>query len=77
MAPATPTPALPDGPAYQQIMGVFAEADAPLRARNVCEAMDLDLVPNNINNVRIKLKRLTGRGILDETEPGLFARPRP
>ncbi|WP_406457190.1 hypothetical protein OH768_25165 [Streptomyces sp. NBC_01622] len=76
-APATPTPALPDGPAYQQIMVVFAEADAPLRARNVCEAMDLDLLPNNIDNVRIKLKRLTGRGILDETEQGLFTRPRP
>jgi hypothetical protein len=76
-APAAPTPALPDGPAYQQIMAVFAEADTPLRARNVCEAMDLDLVPNNINNVRIKLKRLTGRGILDETEQGLFTRPRP
>jgi hypothetical protein len=67
-APATPTLALPDGPAYQQFMAMFPEADAPLRARNVCEAMDLDLVPNNINNVRIKLKRLTGRGILDETE---------
>ncbi|MFL6000011.1 MAG: hypothetical protein ACJ736_37975 [Streptomyces sp.] len=77
LAPVTPTPALPDGPAYQQIMAVFAEADAPLRARNVCEAMDLDLVPNNINNVRIKLKRLTGRKILDETEQGLFTRPRP
>ncbi|WP_406465827.1 hypothetical protein OH768_13890 [Streptomyces sp. NBC_01622] len=44
-------------------MAVFAEADAPLRARNVFEAMDLDLVPNNINNVRIKLKRVTGHGI--------------
>ncbi|MET7534605.1 hypothetical protein [Streptomyces goshikiensis] len=70
-APAAPAPALPDGPAYQQIMAVFAAADAPLRARNVCEAMDLDLAPNNINNVRIKLKRLTGRGIHAETEPGL------
>lgn len=76
-APATPTPALPDGPAYQQIMAVFAEASTPLRARNVCEVMDLDLMPNNINNVRIKLKHLTGRGILAETEPGLFTRPRP
>ncbi|MFC9646413.1 hypothetical protein ACFTZF_49580 [Streptomyces mirabilis] len=63
--------------AYQQIMAVFAEADAPLRARNVCESMDLNLAPNNINNVRIKLKRLTRRGILAETEPGLFTRPRP
>ncbi|MFJ6893810.1 hypothetical protein [Streptomyces hokutonensis] len=54
--PATPTPALPGGPACQQIMAVFAEAEAnaPLRARNVCGAMDLDLVPNSINNVRIK-----------------------
>lgn len=58
-------------------MAVFAEASTPLRARNVCEVMDLDLLPNNINNVRIKLKRLTGRGILAETEPGLFTRPRP
>lgn len=46
-------------------------------ARNVCEAMDLDLLSNNINNVRIETKRLTGRGILAETEPGLLARPRP
>ncbi|MFJ4832119.1 hypothetical protein ACIP79_19790 [Streptomyces sp. NPDC088747] len=76
-APATPTPALPGGPACQQIMAVSAETDAPLRARNVCEAMDLDLVPNDIDNVRIRLKRLAGRGILDETEPGLFSRPRP
>ncbi|MFJ4672709.1 hypothetical protein [Kitasatospora purpeofusca] len=77
LVPTEPTPPLPDGPAYQQIMAVFADADAPLRARNVCEAMDLDPIPNNINNVRIKLKRLTGRGILTESQPGLFTRPRP
>ena len=58
-------------------MAAFAEAVGPLRARNVCEAMDLNLVPNNINNVRFKLKCLTGRGILDETDQGLFTRPRP
>jgi hypothetical protein len=39
--------------------------------------LDLDLAPNNINNVRIKLKRLTGRSILAEPEPGLFSLPRP
>lgn len=39
--------------------------------------MDLNLVPNNINNVRIKLKRLTGGRILDATGPGLFTSPRP
>ncbi len=76
-APTAPTPPLPDGPAYQQIMAVFTDADAPLRARDVCEAMDLNLAPNNINNVRIKLKRLVRLAILAETEPGLFSRPRP
>ena len=68
---------LPDHPAYQQIMAVFAAADAPLRARAVCEAMDLEIVPSNINNVRLKLKRLAEPGILAKTEQGLFTLPRP
>ncbi|WP_342669718.1 hypothetical protein [Streptomyces vietnamensis] len=71
-APSASAPELPDGAAYQEIMAVFAQADGPLRARGVCEAMDLDPAPNNINNVRLKLKRLTGRNILTEPEPGLF-----
>jgi hypothetical protein len=58
-------------------MAVFTAADHPLRARQVCEAMDLTVAPNNINNVRLKLKRLADRGILAETEPGLFTQPRP
>ncbi|MEV7770120.1 hypothetical protein [Kitasatospora sp. NPDC086791] len=79
-APPTPpatAPGFPGGAAYQEIMAVFAETDGPLRARGVCEAMDLELAPTNINNVRLKLKRLTGRGILTEPEPGLFTLPRP
>jgi hypothetical protein len=76
-APSASAPELPDGAAYQEIMAVFAQADGPLRARGVCEAMDLDPAPNNINNVRLKLKRLTGRNILTEPEPGLFTLPRP
>lgn len=75
--PAPPAAKLPGHPAYQQIMAVFAAADAPLRARAVCEAMDLEIAPNNINNVRLKLKRLAERGILAETEQGLFTRPQP
>ncbi|MFE2216219.1 hypothetical protein ACFW93_30280 [Streptomyces canus] len=55
--PAPPAPKLPDHPAYQQIMAVFTAADHPLRARQVCEAMDVAVAPNNINNVRLKLKR--------------------
>ncbi|WP_326783252.1 hypothetical protein [Streptomyces sp. NBC_00151] len=75
--PAPPAPKLPDHPAYRQIMAVFTAADHPLRARQVCEAMDLEIAPNNINNTRLKLKRLTERGILVEAEQGLFTQPRP
>ncbi|MEV7393240.1 MULTISPECIES: hypothetical protein [unclassified Streptomyces] len=75
--PVTPAAQLPGHPAYQEIIAVFAAADAPLRARAACEAMDAEIAPSNINNVRLKLKRLAGRGILTETEQGLFTLPRP
>ncbi|MGW7242633.1 hypothetical protein [Streptomyces sp. NPDC054804] len=35
--PRRPAAKLPDRPAYPQIMAVFAAAEAPLRARGVCE----------------------------------------
>ena len=76
VAPPAP-PAVPDHPAYQQILAVFGEAGGSLRARDLAMAMDLPLTQNDIQNVRAKLKRLTGRGILVETEPGLFTQPRP
>ncbi|WP_405826777.1 class I SAM-dependent methyltransferase [Streptomyces sp. NBC_01390] len=47
----------------------------PLRARQVCEAMDVAVAPNNINSVRLKLKRPVQ--VLAETEQGLFTLPRP
>jgi hypothetical protein len=74
---APPAPKLPDHPAYQQIMAVFTAADAPLRAQQMSEAMDMEITPNDINNTRLKLKRLTERGILAETEQGVFTQPRP
>lgn len=75
--PASPPPALPGNPAYQQILAVFAEAGRPMRARDLCQALDLPIVPKNTENIRSKLKRLASRGILVETEPGLFTQPRP
>ncbi len=39
--------------------------------------MDLEIVPNNINNARLKLKRLTESGVLVATEPGLLTQLRP
>ncbi|MFE8949623.1 hypothetical protein [Streptomyces sp. NPDC007856] len=58
-------------------MAVFTAAGSPLRARAVCEAMDVQIAPDHVNNVRLKLKRLAESGILIETEQGLFTRPRP
>ncbi|WP_192583468.1 hypothetical protein [Streptomyces albicerus] len=62
-----PAPKLPDQPAYRQVMALFAAADTPLRARRVCEATDMKIAPNNINNTRLNLKRLTERGTLVKT----------
>jgi hypothetical protein len=75
--PAEPLPVLPDHPAYQQILTAFADLQRPLRARDLCLALDLPILPKNTESIRSKLKRLASRGILIETEPGLFAQPRP
>jgi hypothetical protein len=63
--------------AYQQILAAFADLRRPLRARDLCVALDLPIVTKNTENIRSKLKRLASRGILAETEPGLFAQPHP
>ena len=75
--PAGPSAAVPDHPAYQQILTAFADLRRPLRARDLCVALDLPVVARNTENIRSKLKRLVSRGVLVETEPGLFAQPRP
>lgn len=72
-----PAPALPDHPAYQQILAILADIGQPIRARDLCLALDLPLVRKNVENTRAKLKRLVSLGILAEIEPGLFAQPRP
>ncbi|MFJ9855005.1 hypothetical protein [Streptomyces sp. NPDC101150] len=68
-------PDVPDHPAYQQILAVFTDAATPLRARDLCLALDLPILPKNTEGIRSKLKRLVTRGILTESEPGLFAQP--
>jgi hypothetical protein len=75
--PATPAPELPGHPAYQQILDAFAELRRPLRARDLCTALDLPIVARNVESIRSKLKKLVTRGILAEPEPGLFTQPRP
>ncbi|MFF1744546.1 hypothetical protein [Streptomyces mirabilis] len=68
-------PDVPDHPAYQQILTALADAGRPMRARDLCQALDLPILPKNTEGIRSKLKRLVSRGILIEPEPGLFARP--
>ena len=75
--PAAPDPVLPEHPAYQQILDAFADLRRPLRARDLCLALDLPIVAKNTEGIRSKLKRLVSRGILNEPEPGLFTQPRP
>ncbi|MET7729345.1 hypothetical protein, partial [Streptomyces mirabilis] len=70
-------PGLPEHPHYPQILAVFDEKKQPLRARDLCEVLDLGFLPKNVEGVRSKLKRLAARGILTETEPGLFAQNHP
>ena len=75
-APAT-HPGLPDNPVYQHVLTVLTEAQAPLRAKDLCRALDTGTGPNHIETMRAKLKRLVTTGLVTEGEPGLFAVPRP
>jgi hypothetical protein len=68
-------PDIPDHPAYQQILTALTDEGRPMRARDLCQTLDLPILPKNTEGIRSKLKRLVNRGILVETEPGLFARP--
>ena len=58
---------------YQRILIVFAESSGPLRCKDVCAGVGLGTEANHIEGMRGKLKKLVGRGILAEVEPGLFA----
>jgi hypothetical protein len=70
----TSSPDLPEHPDYPRILAVFNEATGPLRARDVCEALDHKLLPKNIEGTRAKLKRLVKLGLLTEVDTGNFTR---
>ncbi|MFF4258646.1 hypothetical protein ACFY1L_46440 [Streptomyces sp. NPDC001663] len=73
--PASP-PELPEHPDYPRILVVFNEATGPLRARDVCAALDLEPLPKNIEGTRAKLKRLVKLDILTEVDVGSFTMKR-
>lgn len=68
---------VPEHPAYQRILTVLGEADRPLRAREICQAIDLPTANTIINNVRGKVDRLVSLNLAAEAEAGLFTPPRP
>ncbi|MFE2431884.1 hypothetical protein ACFXJ5_34800 [Streptomyces sp. NPDC059373] len=72
----SPAPALPGGAACRQFMGVFGYEQRPLRGRDLCQAFGLPVLPERVEGTRAKLERRVSLGFLDETGPGLFARPR-
>ncbi|MCX4775285.1 hypothetical protein [Streptomyces sp. NBC_01264] len=65
---------LPEHPDYPRILAVFNEATGPVRARDVCQALDHELLPKNIEGTRAKLKRLVKLGVLTEVDAGSFTR---
>lgn len=70
-------PALPDGAAYQQTMGVFDHEQRPPCARDLCLTLDLPVLRKHTEGTRAKLKRLVSLRFLAETEPVLPTQPRP
>lgn len=46
------SPDLPEHPDYPRILAVFNETTGSLRARGVCEALDHELLPRNIEGTR-------------------------
>ncbi len=59
-------------PAYRQILAEFERTDVGLRAGQLCQILDAGTEPKHREGMRARLKRLATRGILTETEPGLF-----
>ncbi|WP_331737104.1 hypothetical protein OG520_44065 (plasmid) [Streptomyces sp. NBC_00984] len=65
---------LPEHPDYPRILTVFNDTTGPLRARDICQALDFELLPKHIERTRAKMKRLVTLGILTEVEPGTFSK---
>ncbi|MCY0924406.1 hypothetical protein OS965_41065 [Streptomyces sp. H27-G5] len=66
---------MPEHPAYQQILTVLADTGGPMRARDICEALDLPILPKNTEGIRSKLKRLVrARAITTSLDSGVSCR---
>ncbi|MFC9454478.1 hypothetical protein [Streptomyces sp. NPDC056983] len=68
-------PDIPDHPAHQQILTALTDAGRRCPPATSARPSTCRSLPKNTEGIRSKLKLLVSRGILVETEPGLFARP--
>lgn len=59
--------------AYLAILAELERSGGPLSAGQLCQVLDVGTEPKHRERMRQCLKRLAARGILTETEPGLFA----
>jgi hypothetical protein len=59
-------------PAYLAILAELERAPGGLRAGRLCQILDVGTESKHREGMRSRLKRLAGRGIITETEPGLF-----
>ncbi len=48
----------PGHPDYPRILALFNDITGPLRARDICQVLDFELLPKHIERTRAKMKRL-------------------
>lgn len=72
----TTAPDLPEHPDYPRALTIFNGTTSALRSRDICEARHHELLPQNIEGTRVKLKRVVKLDTLTEDEAGSFTRNR-
>lgn len=58
--------------ADRQVLDVFSAAGGPLRAGQVCRALQSGTEHRQVERMRHRLKRMVGQRVLAEPEPGMF-----
>jgi hypothetical protein len=58
--------------ADRQVLDAFAAAGRPLRAKDVCQLLEVGADARQVEGMRHRLKRMVGRRVLAEPEPGMF-----
>ena len=70
-------PDIPDHPAYQQILTALANTGRPMRARDLCQALDLPILPKNTEGIRSKLNAWSAGASSSNPNPACSPAPNP